>query len=78
MTHGLKPGSLLLAEGWASHATSEGVLTPPAKGRNGPSTQLPWLSTANSFEPSRGPGKLETQEPLLSAQFALPISRNSF
>jgi hypothetical protein len=49
MTHGLKPGELLVT-----------------------STQLPWLSTANSFEPSRGPGKLETQEPLLSAQFAYP------
>jgi hypothetical protein len=78
MTHGLKPGGLLVAEAWASHGTSEGVLAPSTKSRNGSSTQLPWLSTANSFEPSRGPGKLETQEPLLSAQFASPISRNGF
>jgi hypothetical protein len=78
MTHGLKPGELLVAEAWASHGTSEGVLTPPTKGRNGTSTQLPWLSTANSFEPSSGPGKLETQEPLLSAQFAYPYPEMAF
>jgi hypothetical protein len=78
MTHGLKPGGFPLAETWASHGTSERVLIPLTKGRNGNSTQLPWLTAANSVEPSRGPGKLETQEPLLSPQFALPISTNSF
>jgi hypothetical protein len=78
MTQGLKPRSFLLAYAWAPHGTSDGLLTPKTKDRKSISAPLPPSSAANSIEPARGPGKLETQDHSSSAQFALSITRIPF